>query len=556
MRSSVPLGHKLIAVVVAVATACGLYAFLRYREAQLAFAASLSFDSVIAEQLDPGITRAPHPAVVLGQTILSDSVVASLAPQAGPAASSTADAIGEFRTRVELTQPTAGLLWVRYRDPDPAQAAATANTVAKALAGWEPSTTSASLPAANAQPVPAPGPKAAPPSKSAPASGAAPQHAPAGEPSLAAALGELHAQLSAANQRAGPESSLQSERDRQRYLESQVRAAQQKLGDLRSKFADSGSASGAQSGLTAIQRALALFWPSAAGLNTAGTSEAQLDYEREQLTRVIAVLEQRRLAAQREEAANPASANLPSQTAPPASQPQPAAAVSSPSAADATSNPFHLERMAGLPARVVWWLPALIGCFCGLLYWGLAFARYRPSAESDDLLDLPAESARSPHRMITYAPVPADSHGEPVDAYPVKTSSHKRVSSTFDPDPSSAPAPDQSPSPEPVQGMTADTVLECLPETAIDSTHTDSSEITSVVNAVAPLRAPKEQGQVLQGQNVETADTWSDEIRKNLSQTDIARTLEVRIMAEEVAIAKGPARDEGGPPSQADRLTG
>jgi hypothetical protein len=104
--------------------------------------------------------------------------------------------------------------------------------------------------------------------------------------------------------------------------------------------------------------------------------------------------------------------------------------------------------------------------------------------------------------------------------------------------------------------MTADTVLECLPETAIDSTHTDSSEITSVVNAVAPLRAPKEQGQVLQGQNVETADTWSDEIRKNLSQTDIARTLEVRIMAEEVAIAKGPARDEGGPPSQADRLTG
>ena len=121
MYFSVPLGHKLIAAVIAVATACGIYAFLRYREAQVAFAAWLSFDSAVAQRLDPGVARIPHPAVVLGQSILSDSVVARLVPQADLASFSTAHAIGEFRTRLELSQPTAGLLQIRYRDPDPAR---------------------------------------------------------------------------------------------------------------------------------------------------------------------------------------------------------------------------------------------------------------------------------------------------------------------------------------------------------------------------------------------------------------------------------------------------
>ncbi len=259
MRSTVPLRHKLIAVVVAAATACGLYASLLYREAQLASAASLFFDSAAAQQLDPNTARALHPAVVLGQSILSDSFVATLILHTDLAEPSTAHAIGEFRTRIELTQPTASLLWVRYRDPDPAQAVATANAVAKALAEWTPP--------ANSTPAPA-----------APASAAAPLPAPAAERSLATALGELQAQLSAADQRVDPESSLQTVRDRQRYLESQVRDAQQKLDDLRNEFPQSDSASGGQVRLDAIQHALALFWPSTAGLNSAGTSEEQLDY--------------------------------------------------------------------------------------------------------------------------------------------------------------------------------------------------------------------------------------------------------------------------------------
>ena len=342
MRSTVPLRHKLIAVVVAAAIACGLYAFLRYREAQLASAASLSFDSAVAQQLDPSLARTPHPAVVLGQSILSDSFVATLILHADLSEPSTPHAIGEFRTQVELTQPTAGLLWVRYRDPDPGQAVATANAVAKGLAEWAPpSTTSASPPPA-------------------PASAAAPQPAPSAEPSLAAALGELQAQLSAADQRFTRDRRCCLERDRQRYLESQVHAAQQKVDDLRNEFADSDSSSGAQARLDAIQHALALFWPSTAGINTAGTSEEQLDYERQQLTRDISVIAQQRQAAQRVEAAYSASVNQPAPARP---------AASSPPAPGATGNPLHLERMARLPAQVAWWPSALIGCFCGLLYW-------------------------------------------------------------------------------------------------------------------------------------------------------------------------------------------
>ena len=552
MGSSVPLGHKLIAVVVAVATASGLYGFLRYREAQLAFSASLSFDSAVAEQLDPGITRAPDPAVVLGESILSDSVVARLVPQTDLAASSNAIAIGQFRARVELTQPTAGLLWVRYRDADPAQAAATANAVAKVLADGAPSTTSGPPPAVHAQPTPAPDPATAP------ASTAAPQHAPVAEPSLAASLGELLAQLSAAEHRAGSESSLRSDHDRQRYLESQVRAAQQRLGSLRSEFARSDSASGGQARVAAIQHALALFWPSAAGMNIAGTSEAQLRHEREQITYIIGVVEQQHQAAERAEVLDSASAHPPSQqTAPPAPQPQPAPVASAPPppAPTAALNPLRLERMARLPAQVAWWPPVLIGFLCGLLYLGLAFARYHSSSEFDDPLDLSEETTRTPYRLITPdAPFASGSREAPVDAYPVETSSRRRAPFNFDPDPISASVPDQPPSPEAIQGST-DILLDSLPETAMVPTGTGMAETTSVANAIAPRRAPKEQDEVFCGTIVAMADPWGDEIRNKLSQTDIARTLDDLHMTEEIA-AKGPARDEGPPPSRPGRLAG
>ncbi len=616
MRSSVPLGHKLIAVVIAAATAFGLYAFLRYHDTQEASAALLSFDSVAAQQLDPNLSRAPHPAVVLGQSILSDSVVATLVPRADPAASSTVQAIGEFRARLELTQPATGLLLVRYRDPDPAQAAANANAVAKALAGWTPASPSNPHPAANIQPAPNPAPQipgaqdapapapipaptpastpAASPAAApipAPASGA-PQHIPGAE--LAAALGEVHAQLSAAGQHAGPESSFRSEHDRQRYLESQVRAAQQKLYDLRRKLPDAGSATGARTPLDVVQHALALFWPSAAGINTAGTSEAQLKYEREQLTRDIDIVEQQQQAAQRAEAADSASTEVQAlPAAPPTTQPQaapapaPAASVQSPSASLVPVNPLHLQRAAALPAPVAWWPAALAGCLCGLLYWGIAIARYRALRDSDDELDdeddevdLPEKSTRSMYGLSGIdAPVRAASRDEWIEAYPAETSLRKHASFSFDQESDSASASDQRsdqpPSPEPIQHSTEDTVPDDMPEPAVAPSQTDKPETASDADAVAPPRTPEEQDEVsqeehdqekhvqeehVQEKHSENTNSWEDEIRRNLSQTTFARMLDPKPIAEDVAdgasASKGPAREAGDPPSKPSRLVG
>ncbi len=518
MRSSVPLSHKLFAVIVAVATACGLYAFLRYRHAQFASAAALSFDSAAAQRLYSGIKLVPQPAVVFGQSVLNDTVVARFVPQADRAASSTAITIGEFRTRLELTQPNAGLLLVHYRDSDPGQAVAIANEVAEGLAAWTPSIAGTHAPAADALPAPTPI------LKPQLASNVSQDTLPAG-PSLAAALAELKAQLSSADQRVSQESSLQSAHDRQRFLESQVRAAQQKLGDLRREFVHSGSNRGAQARLDTIQHALAVFWPSAAGLNTAGTSEAQLRYEREQFNRDIGIVEQERQATRREEAANSAPVRpLARQTAPANSQSQPAKPADTPSplASGAAVNPLQLERMAGIPEPVAWWPSALVGCICGLLYWGLAFTNYRSRSDPDDMSGLDEESAPYRYRL-------------------------------FEDDP---PGPDMSSSPEAIHASNTDTSLESLPETRMAPSQGLMAETASSVNALDSLLSPDEQDDVLHGKLVERGDPWGDKIRENLSQTAVGRALDAPISREESTEPKGPSREAPLPASQTHRRTG
>ena len=52
------------------------------------------------------------------------------------------------------------------------------------------------------------------------------------------------------------------------------------------------------------------------------------------------------------------------------------------------------------------------------------------------------------------------------------------------------------------------------------------------------------------------ANSWEEEILKNLSQTSVARMWEPQFIAEDVAAAKGSARDEGAPASEPDSLAG
>ena len=652
MHSSVPPGHKLIAVTLAAATAVGLYTFLSYRQAQVPVAASLSFDSAAAIQADPSLTGAPQAALFLGQSILSDSVIDKIVPQAHLGVASPEEAISQFRTRIELTQPSDALLQVRYRDRDPGNAAAITNAVAEALVAWAPANASALPKAANvapaAAPAPPPAPAASPEPRAesipAPKSARAPQQAPAAGPSLAAALGELQAQLSAADERTGPESPSRSEHEQQRYLEVQVRTAQQRLNDLRKEFAPSGAADGGQARLETIQHALALFWPSAAGLSTAGTSEKQFRYEREQLARDISIIEQQHKAAERAEAAQAATAQsaaansapanpVPQQAAEPPSQtmqvsrPQPAPPQTAPEAtassapaaaprAGAAPNPFHIQSLAGAPAPVVWWPSALIGCCCGLLYWGLAFVLFRTSREPDDVdddgnddaytdgLELPPPGSDSIFGLSNAGDRSAvGSRGkwverdtaerelvemDPVETDLVQTSRRRRGAFIFDPEPGSAtsdfaageyqpntPEAYESLGAESVQGSRADFV-DNLPDIAVSSAPAGIWESASDADGAQFPRSTKEESEALREKRGETADQvrtadriemadqesgqtedpWEEEIRKALSQTTVAHMLDPDSDDEDATPAKGPGRAAGTPSSEHDRLAG
>jgi hypothetical protein len=187
---------------------------------------------------------------------------------------------------------------------------------------------------------------------------------------------------------------------------------------------------------------------------------------------------------------------------------------------------------------MVWWPSALIGCSCGLLYWGLAFILYRSSPKPAELFD---------------PSVPSSSREAPEDAYPAVGSSRRRAPFIYDPVSISASVPDESTSPEPVQGAIADTVFNSLAETAVVPTPIDMTETAFAADAVDHLRAPDEPEDASREKIAEMADPWRAEICKNLSQTTIARTMDAGTWAEEIA-AKIPAREVAPPPSRPTRL--
>ncbi|HEX4067829.1 MAG TPA: hypothetical protein VHZ09_17545 [Acidobacteriaceae bacterium] len=487
MRSALPLGHKLIALILAAAVAGGLFFELRSRATESANSAALSFDPVAAQQIDAGLLTAAEPAVVLSQSILSDSVVAKLLTQEGLASSASPIDVGQFRARLDLTQPSPGVLWVRYRDTNLALATTATNAVAETLASWSPSGINTAPPAATPPPAPTNHPAAthpAPPPASAkhpapvrtpPAKKVAAANVPAPSNGLAAALGELEEQLSTAQRRVGgPRSTGYSPTDgeHQRYLEAQFRAAEQKLHDLRTQYATEDPAAARH--LATIREALVAGWSQSgqsAGLtdfHTAGTSAAQLSREKTQLADLIGVVAEQRRAIQREEdarsspivetpAPTPAPAPNPVSTATPAPAPQPRAVP--PPAADTTAqnpptqsapasgpapsivhpftgedNPLRLLHLAGPGGTFLWWPAVVAGFLCGLIYLVAMSARYRSAEEP---LDYPEQSSpQTSYRMITPPdPAPGGSRSQTIESPPPGVvASHKRASFKFESD--------------------------------------------------------------------------------------------------------------------------
>ncbi len=590
--TTVPPGHKLIAVIIAVAAGWGVYSWFSYKAMQSARTAELSFDAATARTIDPGLGDAKEPAVALAQSILDDQAVVGLSKQAYLASSAMNSRIGEFRSRLDLAQPSARVLDVRFHDADPARSQATANAIANALAAWKPSAATTTAPAGASQPA-AP---SAPPSTPAEAPPAAATNAPSvrrtvqPDHSLSDALGALEAELAATNRqldrlsensertRSGrrPHSgspSSYNESKQQQLLRAEVKTAQKKLDHLQVQYANYDPAAGIEARFAEIRQALASVWPAShagtRGFNAAGVSASQLRRERAELSHVVAVVERERHAIQRAESAQGVSESdvavpksspsgngstagsavpSPSASTSGSAAPTPATVPSQPTPSQAAvlplKNPLQLARLALPVSPVSPWPAVAAGVLCGLLYLGAAKWRYRSAPYEDYLVENTVVSAPHPQRFITPdAPVQAadtsvtkaDSSENRSEAAPAASSPRQRAFFTFD------PAPLEN----------APSRLETAPSRSVLS---EEDEQLSPGHAEKPLVASQERI-TLEECAIETGDPVADRIRKAFSEGSIRTLFEEAAIrnAEDTARADEDSPEHSAPP---DRLAG
>ena len=585
--SGASLGHKFTAFLLAAAISFGVPNWLKYKASQSASTAELSFDSSAARQIDPGLATAAAPALTLAHSILTDNVVAELSTQAYLAASDMDSRTREFRSRLELTQPSGTVLRVGFRDTDPEKATSEVNAVARTLADWTPASATPAAQAAPTAPVKAP-----------PATAASQPAAPPAEPavsrqsqssaSLAASLGELAAELSATNRkldgvgsssgrtRAGHRShayqdssyrgSSYTQSRQQQLVKAEIKTAQKEVEDLRTRYANQDSHDGLKDRLAEIQEALTSVWPGAGALRSsgshrfysAGVNASQIRSERGALTRAISVVERERHAIEQEADARPtpsadvAQAASPSASTPeaaaqsqparqaqlPQAQPAPVPAPSPSASNQPAMHPLTLVRSAGPAAPIPWWPSIVAGILCGLLYWGVAAWRNRPvdySGEYD------AEETQYSNRLFTPdRPIAAAS---PVTAAPpVANASREEVLESVPPRRASffyePPPAERFHEPPPAESAPSATAL--------------SARVDERAAAIAQESVPDnpEPAPFLRENMVEIADPWNDLIKKAIAETDIGRRFE------------GPASDgeksaaEDLRPNRSDRLAG
>ncbi len=436
IHSGIPLGHKLFAFLLAAAVAGAGCAWLIYRSNRSAATAVLAFHPALAQSVDSGIASARHPAVALADSLLNDQTVANLAKQAHLASSTPAGQIGEFRSDLQLTQPSALRLGVRFQAADSSQSLAVANAVARTLAAGNPASamTAPSAPPQSAAPSAPPVQQAAPANQgqSSPSAAAAPaatQPTPANpvlpDHPLSDALNGLGAQLSATNQRVeqlAAGGATYSESAQQSLIRSEVENARRALRGLRAQYAKEVADPNIGGRLDEIQQALDSILPGTGryGFNAAGVSARELSAERANLLQAVDIVDRETKRIQAAEAAHPASNPQPgTATTPP---PPPAAAAESspaPSAAPSSSSGIQEQNLGATPAgsspqqpsqsplsivhpaaaapRPPLWPAFVAGAVFGLLYLGIAALAYRRRGSDDVYLEL----SSAPQRMIT-----------------------------------------------------------------------------------------------------------------------------------------------------------
>ena len=442
VHSGIPLGHKVLAALVAAGVAAAGWAWLIDQSRTSASTAVLAFNPELAGSVDPGIVSAQSPAVALADSRLDDQAVAKLAKQVPLASSTPAAQVGEFRSDLQLSQPSALRLDVRFHAARASQSIAAANAVAHALADWVPASGIATAPPAPlpsatppASPVQQPAPTnqgqsrpsaaAAPASQPAPPSHALPDHP------LSEAIGKLGAQLSATDQRVeqlAADGASDSESRQQSLLRVEVREAQKNLGSLRTQYATELAEPNIGGRLDEIQQALDSIFSGANrnGFYAAGVSASELRAERSELRQAIRIVGEETKKVQLAEAAQPVAMHSPNASAAPpppetTSAQTASAPPTSPPAAGQTSpvglqeqnipatpaagkaqqkssaSPLSIVRLAAPASRPPLWPALVAGAVCGLLYLGIAALAYRRTGS--DYVD--QEMSSAPQRMIT-----------------------------------------------------------------------------------------------------------------------------------------------------------
>jgi hypothetical protein len=340
---------RWIILLALVALALGAATFVLARSiGERAATAELSFYPDAAYIDDFSLTHARHPAVAAAQSILTDSEVLDLLYRAGVPAADAGKAVGEFRSGLDLKEPSLETLQVRDYDHDPRRACAITNAVAAALEEWAPAvpTPAASKRAAAARPA------------ARAAAHAAPQQDPLG--SAYSTLADLEGQLASVDERLGvlvghptsaplyPAPLTAAQDEQRRRLEAQLADAHRKLDDLRAQIAGGNPLTEtAERRITELQQELAAFpMPASAssqGPAAIGTASilAQLRVQRGDLVSEIAE-ENRSIVRLR---AHPAEQPKPTR-APPA-QVAPAAPI------PAWQNPFRILRLARVTPRIL-----------------------------------------------------------------------------------------------------------------------------------------------------------------------------------------------------------
>ncbi|HTV83291.1 MAG TPA: hypothetical protein VME18_11625 [Acidobacteriaceae bacterium] len=543
LHSGIPLGHKFFAVLLAAAIASAGCAWLIHQSGRSASAAVLAFQPALAQSVDPGIASAKNPAVVLADARLDDPTVMTLAKQTHLAAATPAARMGEFRSGLQLTQPSALRLDVRFEGAAASQSMAIANAVAHALAAWNPASGGAATPpaqppsatsAASATPQPAvahpgepsPAAAAASASQAAPPSHALPDHP------LSEALSQLGAQLSAVNGRldrlaaGGASSSSYVESAQQSLLRSEVGEAQTTVARLHTGYAKELADPNISARLNEVRQALDSILPGGhrSGFNAAGVSAWELSAERSELRQAIRTVNDETKRVQLAEAAHPAFAAPPNAPAAlpssgkTAANPSPAASSPSPAAAQSsgvkeqnipapgsqaprqpTQNLFSIVRLAAPASRPPLWPAMVAGAFCGLLYFGIAALVYRRTQSSD----LYPEMSSAPQRMITPAdPIRIEESPAPPPELPrSETAPRQRAAFEFEPAPPEKtpaligkPAASAEMSPAPVVEPTAPPESAAAPEQAENDAPADAAAscLDSLAEPVASAR-PAEQ---------------------------------------------------------------